>query len=113
MKDRYGEEYAKKSFIDVWEYNSKKMKNAFYLTHLEYADKLSDNDAANIYSGYAMTTQYELMPHLLLKAQELVGGEEEFIAALRSIRNKYRGQQLFYDDFLKEMKLKKEDLTID
>ncbi len=113
MKDRYGEEYAKQAFTDVWETNTKRMQNAFYLTHLQYVRKLSDTDAADIYSAFASTTRYEMMPYLLLKAEKLVGGEDAFVSALGNISQKYRRQELTYNRFLKELGLTKEDMTID
>lgn len=113
MKERYGEEYAKREFVDLWTKNTKKMQNAFYLTHLQYASKLPENDAADIYTAFASTTRYELMPYLLLKAEKLTGGEAVFVASLKNIRQKYRQQRLSYAQFLKELGLTKEGMRID
>lgn len=113
MKHRFGEEYAKKEFVDQWENSTKKMQNAFYLTHLEYAEKLSDEDAANIYTPFSSTTKYEMMPHLLVKAAELKGGEALFVAELAKLSQQYRFSQVNYETFLSFMGLTKEDLIID
>jgi hypothetical protein len=113
MKHRYGEEYAKRVFTDAWEKDTKRMQNAFYLTHLQYISKLPENDAAEIYSAFESITRYEMMPYLLLKAEKLVGGEEPFIALLRSIRQKYRHQELGYEAFLNELGLSKKDMRLD
>lgn len=113
MKERYGEEYAKQEFVDAWAKNTKKMKNAFYLTHLQYASKLPKNDAADIYTAFASTTRYEMMPYLLLKAEKLVGGEDAFVASLMKISQKYRRKELSYETFLMELGITKEDLQID
>lgn len=113
MKERYGNEYAKREFEDVWTKNTHKMQNAFYLTHLKYANKLPEKDAADIYGAFATTTRYEMMPYLLLKAQKLKGGEDAFVNSLKEISQKYRKQELTYDAFLSELGLTKEDMKID
>ncbi|HEX3077168.1 MAG TPA: M1 family aminopeptidase, partial [Lachnospiraceae bacterium] len=113
MKERYGEEYARKEFTDVWEKNTRKMQNAFYLTHLKYANKLPISDAEEIYTAFATTTRYDMMPYMLLKAEQLVGGEDAFLSSLKEISQKYRQKELTYEDFLRELGIEKEELQID
>jgi len=113
MKERYGEKYAKREFVDKWVKDTKKMQNAFYLTHLQYAGKLPEKDAADIYTSFASTTRYDVMPYLLLKAEKHVGGEDALVNLLKKISQKYRRQELTYEAFLQELGLKKEDMQID
>jgi hypothetical protein len=112
MKDRFGEEYAKTHFTDVWKQKSLKMQNAFYLLNLQYANKLPEDDAVNIYEGFSGSTKYELMPYMLLMAQEKAGSEDVFVSKLAEIYDGYRNNELSYDQFLSLIGLTKEDLKL-
>lgn len=85
----------------------------FNLNHLEYANKLSPEDAADIYTPFSAVSKYEVMPYLFTKAAELKGGEDAFVFQLSELAQKYRGRALSYKAFLEFMGLGKGDLSIE
>lgn len=113
MKSLYGDAYARENHVDVWRENTLRMQNAFYLNHLEYAKNLPAADAEAIYSAFAGNTRYDLMPMLLLRAEELCGGEDAFLEKLQAIFKKYQGSTLSYSQFLQELGLDKEAVQLD
>jgi hypothetical protein len=101
MKHRFGEEYAKREFTDIWEKNAKMMKNSFYSNNMPLISVLPRDISQKITESYTSTTFYDLMPYLLLKAETHVGGEAEFLLKLKDIQQHYRKRDLDYAAFLK------------
>jgi aminopeptidase N len=112
LKHRFGEEYARRE-ISAWVRDAQRMQGSFYLTHLQFAERLPGEIAADIYGPYDAVTRYELMPALLLKAEALVGGEKAFVARLKDLHAKYSGQELTYGDFLAAMGLTREEIRLE
>lgn len=113
LKERFGEDYAKREITDPWMLNTKKMQNAFYISNLQYINKMSNKDAATIYQKYASSTLYDVMPYLLMKAANLSGGEDTFVKKLSGLYQSYNGKILSYNEFLSYMHLTKEEMKID
>ena len=115
MKDKYGEEYAKKYYIDVWQDAVDKQERSFYYRNPEYLDRLPERYRAEMNYGYMGTNHYCRMPLMILKAEQLVGGEEKMDAILRAIQSEYErdGHFFTFQDFLDYCKLTEEDLILD
>lgn len=110
MKELYGEDYARREFIDVWQQNTDRLQNAFYLTHRDYVKNLTQADTLKMYNSYNGFSHYDLMPTLLMRAEEMVGGEAVFIQRLAEFRERYKDNiaQANYTAFLNHMGLEKE-----
>ena len=119
IKDIHGEEYAKKHYVDVWESEAELLYNSFYYQNPEYLENLPENYKSNINLTMASILQYSVMPLKLLKAEQLVGGEDGFDALLREVyqatipENEYGSQELSYDIFLEMIGLTKEDISLE
>ncbi|MNI50834.1 hypothetical protein D3C73_1055230 [compost metagenome] len=77
FKNKYGEEYGKR-MIEDWQEGYDSMQNSFYMKNPEYLNRLSEEDISTNLSPQTGITMYNMMPLQLLKAEELVGGEEAF-----------------------------------
>ena len=126
VKEKYGELYAKQYYVDAWEENVKSLNNNFYYRHPEYLEKLPDSYRVNILNGVESIKKYSLMPLMLLKAEEKLGGEEamdEVLQKLYSVNdgNLFGGEENMFDgtsgvsfqDFLDISGLTEEDLEIE
>ncbi|NLW77856.1 MAG: M1 family metallopeptidase [Ruminococcaceae bacterium] len=112
MKELYGEAYARREFVDVWQENTNRLQNAFYLTQRDYVKDLTQADTLAMYNSYNGLSHYDLMPALLMRAEEMVGGEAVFVQRLAEFRGKYKDNiyQATYTAFLRHMGLEKEAL---
>ncbi|MDR0497403.1 MAG: hypothetical protein LBH42_07300, partial [Treponema sp.] len=115
MKDKYGEEYAKKYYIDVWQAEVDIQKRGFYYRNPEYLDKLPERYRFELSSKFLNTNHYCRMPLMILKAEQLVGGEEKMDEILREVQEEYAatGNVFSYQDFLDYCGLKAEDLLLE
>lgn len=115
MKAKHGEAYARQYYVDIWQQQVDAMERDFYNRHPEYLDILPERYAAGIQSGIDGTLRYCQMPLQILKAEELVGGEEEMDAILQSL---FANEEvlippyLSYQDFLDACGLTKEDIAL-
>ena len=117
MKHLHGEDYAVANYVDVWRREVSNYYDNFYVRHPEYFDALPEKYRADIMNSYAGMRQYCEMPLMLLKAEELVGGEEAFDKILYDIFNRefnedYSNYLLSYGLFLEYCGLSKEDLHL-
>lgn len=118
VKEKYGELYAKKYYVDKWEQDVKYLNNNFYYRHPEYLDKLPDSYRAGIETSVSSLKKYSLMPLMLLKAEERLGGEKEMDKVLQELYSKnieYQelGTGCTMQDFLDIAGLTEEDLEIE
>jgi hypothetical protein len=115
LKDKYGEEYAGKNYIDVWQAAVDIQERSFYYRNPEYLDRLPERYRAGLADGFRSTNLYARMPLMILKAQQLVGGEEKMDEILREVQEEYAGTgtAFTYEAFLERCGLTEEDLKID
>ena len=118
IKDKYGELYAQKYYVDEWEQDVKDLNNNFYYRHPEYLDKLPLSYRIAIEDSVSATNKYSLMPLMLLKAEEKLGGEEEMdrvLSELYSTRSEYieYGTGCTLQDFLDIAGLTEEDISVE
>lgn len=114
MKEKYGELYAKKNYIDIWHSNVDAQNRGYYYRHPEMLSKLPLKYQADLKSQEQTTNKYCRMPLMILKAEQLVGGEEKMDEILQSIQKKYaHAQPITYRDFLFACGLKERDLDLE
>lgn len=116
MKELHGEPYAKANYVDMWQREVDDYKNNFYVRHPAYLDRLPDDFRASITNQFSHVSQYCLVPLKILKAEELVGGEEKIDRILYDLSNREVDPEypyLTYDDFVQACRLHEEDLNID
>ncbi|MCM1182238.1 MAG: hypothetical protein NC337_02555 [Roseburia sp.] len=116
VKKTYGELYAQQYYVDVWREAVELQNRSFYNRHPEYVSLLPDLYQAELRMSNSGVNHYNRMPLMILKAQELVGGEEAMDAILRQM---YADRELFdqnhfsYQDFLRYCGLTKEALRLE
>ncbi|MNC52140.1 hypothetical protein D3C75_1014690 [compost metagenome] len=113
MKQYFGEEYAQEHFVESWRQGWDTYKNAFYIQHPEYLSKLSETDAANIMGSFQSMRLYDIMPLMMLKGEETLGGAGAFQKKLSALYMAHLGQPVTYDDFLAASGLAKEAIELD
>ncbi len=115
-KELYGEEYARKNYIDMWKDNLEAYRKNFYVRNPGYLDRLSEEDRYAITGSLSDLRLYDEMPLKLLKAEELVGGEEAFDEILSGLFNSEfdpEDPDLTYEEFLDACGLSEEDLELE
>jgi hypothetical protein len=110
-KEKYGEEYAQKNYVDQWKKDIKEKSDNFYIRHPEYLDVLPEKYAETVLDNRAVN-QYSKMPLQILKASELVGGEEKMDKILSTLYDKTKTQRISWQDFLDACNLKEGDLNV-
>lgn len=116
MKELYGETYAKANFVDQWQAQIDDYYKNFYVRNPEYLEVLPEGYRANIANSLSTVRRYCEMPLMLLKAEQLVGGEEpldEILAGLFNRELDYTYPYLTYQEFLDACGLTEEDLRLD
>ncbi len=115
MKEKYGALYAQKNYIDVWQSAVDAQNRGYYYRHPEMLHKLPAKYQAELSRQAETTNKYCRMPLMILKAEQLVGGEEEMDKILQSIQKKYAltGSLFTYQDFLDICGLKARDLNLE
>ena len=76
VKELYGEEYARTHYIDQWQQEVDDYYLNFYVRHPEYLEMLPEAERLRISNSLSGMRQYSEMPLKLLKAEQLVGGED-------------------------------------
>lgn len=116
VKEKYGELYAQQYYIDAWKEAVDSQNRSFYNRHPEYLELLPELYQTQINDSNRSINWYQRMPLMILKAEELVGGEEKMDEILRRM---YMDQDLFrengfgYTDFLRYCGLTEEDLYLE
>lgn len=116
MKELYGTDYAKEHYIAVWKQEVADYYQNFYVRHPEYCNLLPKNYRDLLNSNFYRVRRYCEMPLKILKAEELVGGEEAMDQILSSLFQRELDPSypyLTYDDFLNACNLTREDLNIE
>lgn len=116
VKELYGEEYARAYYIEQWQEAVDNYYLNFYVRSPEYLDALPEAEQLEISNSLAYVRQYCEMPLKILRAEELVGGEEAMDEILYGLFNReldYTYPYLTYQDFLDACGLTEEDLTLD
>lgn len=116
VKEKYGELYARQYYADVWK-NAVDLQNRnFYNRNPEYMELLPESYQAMIRTSNNDTNHYQRMPLMILKAEELVGGEEkmdEILSRMYSDREKFRTKPFGFQDFLDYCGLTEEELCLE
>lgn len=116
MKELYGAEYAEKNYIAIWQQELADYYQNFYVRHPEYFHLLPKNYQDLLTNNFYRIRQYCEMPLKILKAEQLVGGEEAMDQILSSLFQRELDPSypyLTYDDFLNACNLTREDLNIE
>ena len=115
VKELYGEEYARTHYIDQWQQEGDDYYLNFYVRHPEYLEMLPEAERLRISNSLSGMRQYSEMPLKILKAEQLVGGEEAMDRILRGLFNRELDPMypyLTYQDFLNACGLTEEDLNL-
>lgn len=116
VKEKYGELYADQYYVQEWRKSVEEQNRNFYNRHPEYLDKLPEAFQARIRSENSGVNMYKRMPLMILKAEELVGGEEkmdEILQKMYADKENYYETLFTYQDFLDYCGLDEEDLEIE
>lgn len=112
-KEKYGEEYGQKNYVDKWKMAVEEMNRNFYHRHPEYLKIMPEEFAARIRVRELEVAKYSLMPLKIYKAAELVGGEEAMDKILTKLSSSNQGNILTYQEFLNACGLTEEVLDIE
>ena len=116
VKELYGEAYAREHYVDQWQQAVDDYYLDFYVRCPEYLERLPESVRLNISNSLSGMRQYCEMPLKILKAEELVGGEEAMDQILNSLFNRELDPMypyLTYQEFLDACRLTEEDLSLD
>ena len=115
VKELYGEDYAREHYIEQWRSAVEDYYLNFYVRNPDYLSTLPENERLTISNSLAYVRQYCEMPLKILRAEELVGGEEAMDAILASLFTRELDPMypyLTYQDFLDACSLTKEELEL-
>ena len=115
VKELYGEDYAQKHYVDQWQQEVDDYFLNFYVRRPEYLEKLPEAERLNIAGSLSGVRHYSEMPLKILKAEQLVGGEEAMDQILHDLFNReidYTYPYLTYQDFLDACGLTEEELDL-
>ena len=115
VKELYVEEYARTHYIDQWQQEVDDYYLNFYVRHPEYLEMLPEAERLRISNSLSGMRQYSEMPLKLLKAEQLVGGEDAMDQILYDLFNREIDPMypyLTYDEFLSACGLTEEDLNL-
>ena len=92
-------------------------ERGFYYRNPEYLDRLPEQYRADLSTMNRGTNLYSRMPLMILKGEQLVGGEEKMDEILRSVQSRFANngfdKPFTYQDFLDACGLQEEDLILD
>ena len=115
VKELYGEDYAREHYVDQWQQAVDDYYLNFYVRHPEYLEMLPENEQLAISNSLSRVRQYSEMPLKILKAEQLVGGEEAMDQILHDLFNRELDPMypyLTYQEFLDACHLTEEDLNL-
>ena len=115
VKELYGEDYAQEHYVDQWQQAVDDYYLNFYVRHSEYLEMLPENEQLAISNSLSQVRQYNEMPMKILKAEQLVGGEEAMDQILHDLFNRELDPMypyLTYQEFLDACHLTEEDLNL-
>ena len=115
VKELYGEDYAREHYVDQWQQAVDDYYLNFYVRRPEYLEMLPENEQLAISNSLSQVRQYNEMPLKILKAEQLVGGEEAMDQILQGLFNRELDPMypyLTYQEFLDACHLTEEDLNL-
>ena len=115
VKELYGADYAQQHYVDQWQQAVDDYYLNFYVRHPEYLEMLPENEQLAISNSLSRVRQYSEMPLKILKAEQLVGGEEAMDQILHDLFNRELDPMypyLTYQEFLDACHLTEEDLNL-
>ena len=115
VKELYGEDYAQEHYVDQWQQAVDDYYLNFYVRHPEYLEMLPENEQLAISNSLSQVRQYNEMPLKILKAEQLVGGEDAMDQILHDLFNRELDPMypyLTYQEFLDACHLTEEDLNL-
>ena len=115
VKELYGEDYAREHYVDQWQQAVDDYYLNFYVRHPEYLEMLPEQVQLAISNSLSQVRQYNEMPLKILKAEQLVGGEEAMDQILHDLFNRELDPMypyLTYQEFLDACHLTEEDLNL-
>ena len=116
VKELYGDDYAKQYYVDQWQNEVDDYYLNFYVRNPEYLEKLPEEKRLEVLGSLTHVRQYCEMPLKILKAEQLVGGEEAMDRILHELFNRELdpyNPYLTYQNFLDACGLGEEDLNLD
>ena len=116
VKELYGEDYAKQYYVDQWQEEADDYYLNFYVRNPEYLERLPEEKRLEVLGSLTHVRQYCEMPMKILKAEQLVGGEEAMDQILHELFNRELdpyNPYLTYQNFLDACGLGEEDLNLD
>lgn len=115
LKERNGAAWAQRNCVEQWQQALDDYNLNFYVRHPEYLDALPEDYRADIANSLSGVRRYSEMPLKILKAEQLVGGEEAMDAILYGLFNReldWSYPYLTYQEFLDACGLTEEDLSL-
>ena len=115
VKELYGEDYAREHYVDQWQQAVDDYYLNYYVRHPEYLEMLPENEQLAISNSLSQVRQYNEMPLKILKAEQLVGGEDAMDQILHDLFNRELDPMypyLTYQEFLDACHLTEEDLNL-
>ena len=115
-KELYGEDYAREHYVDQWQQAVDDYYLDFYVRNPDYLANLPEDKQLEITGNLTYVRQYCEMPLKILKAEQLVGGEESMDQILNGLFNRELDPMypyLTYQEFLDACGLTEEDLSLD
>ena len=116
VKELYGEDYAQKNYVDQWQQAVDDYYLNFYVRNPEYLAMLPETERLSTSNSLSSVRKYSEMPLKILKAEQLLGGEEAMDQILHDLFNRELDPTypyLTYQDFLDACGLTEEDLSLD
>ena len=116
VKERYGPSYAQEHYVDQWQQAVDNYYLNFYVRNPDYLEALPEEERLEISNSLRYVRQYCEMPLKILKAEQLVGGEEAMDQILHDLFNRELDPMypyLTYQEFLDACGLTEEDLSLD
>ena len=115
VKELYGADYARKSYVDQWQREVDDYFLNFYVRSPAYLEKLPEAERLDIAGSLSGVRHYSEMPLKILKAEQLVGGEAAMDQILHDLFNReidYAYPYLTYQEFLDACGLTEEELDL-
>lgn len=114
MEKKKGKLYAQQNYVNKWQTAVDEQERSYYNRHPEALKKLPEQYQEQLKRESQDTNLYCRMPLMILKAQQLIGGEAKMDAILQSIQQQYSGfgRWFSYQDFLDACGLKASDLNV-
>lgn len=116
VKELYGDLYAQQYYVDTWKTAVENQNRNFYNRHPEYFKLLPEFYQSIISNSNITTNRYQRMPLMILKAEQLVGGEVEMDKILQKMyadRDLFLENDFSYQDFLDYCGLTEEELCLE